>query len=279
MQIKNLTNTNFQSLVDCFNESFANYFVPINATADYLKLRWKGARIKPELSFGAFDGDKIVSFMFIGVDEHYGKLTAHNDGTGVIPAYRGNQLVDKMYEVAIPKFRAKGIKQCSLEVIQENARAIKVYERIGFQNIRGVNCFGGEIIAKNRLAPNNLSIQINPQPNWELYKACFDFVPCWNNSLGWVKAIQHTFEIVELFDNEKLVGFAAVDKSGSLPIFGIHPTFRQQGYGRILLEHIAQTKPKLRTNNVDDRATATLQFLEKMGMKNSINQYEMLMEV
>ncbi len=58
--------------------------------------------------------------MFIGVDEHYGKLTAHNDGTGVIPTYRGNQLVDKMYEVAIPRFKAKGIEQCTLEVIQEN---------------------------------------------------------------------------------------------------------------------------------------------------------------
>jgi len=279
MQIKSLTNTNFQSLVDCFNQSFANYFVPINATADYLSLRWKGARIDPSLSFGAFDGDKIVAFMFIGVDDHYGKLTAHNDGTGVIPAYRGNQLVDKMYATAIPKFKVKGIQQCTLEVIQENARAIKVYERIGFKKIRGVNCFGGEIISKNSPIPNHLKIKINPQPNWELYKSCFDFVPCWNNSLDWVKAIQHTFEIVELFDNQKFAGFAAVDASGSLPIFGIPPNFRRKGYGRILLEHIAQTKPKLRTNNVDDRAIPTLQFLEKMGMQNSINQYEMLMDI
>jgi len=88
MQIKNLADTNFQSIVDCFNEAFANYFVPIHATFEYLTLRWKGARIDPSLSFGVFDDDKIVAFMFIGVDEHYGKLTAHNDGTGVIPACR-----------------------------------------------------------------------------------------------------------------------------------------------------------------------------------------------
>lgn len=279
MQIKNLTNTNFQAIVDCFNEAFTNYFVPINATADYLTLRWKGARIDPDLSFGVFDGDKIVAFMFIGVDQHYGKLTAHNDGTGVIPAYRGKQLVDKMYEVALPQFKAKGITQCSLEVIQENARAITVYERIGFKKLRGVNCYGGEIIIKNMPIPSQLTIQLTKQPNWELYQTCFDVVPCWNNSLDWVKAIQETYELIELYDNQQFAGFGVVDKSGSLPIFGIHPNFRQKGYGRIVLEKMAATRSKLRTNNVDDRASAILQFLTKMGMQNTINQYEMLWDL
>ena len=279
MQIKNLTNTNFQSIVDCFNEAFANYFVPIHATFDYLKLRWKGARIDPELSFGVFDEGKIVAFMFIGVDKHYGKLTAHNDGTGVTPVCRGNRLVDKMYEVALPKFKVKGIEQCSLEVIQENVRAITVYERIGFEKIRGVNCFGGEIIHKNTPIPSNLTIRPTKQPNWEVYKTCFDFDPCWNNSLDWVKAIQDTYEMIELYDHQQFAGFGVVDKSGSLPIFAIHPIYRQKGYGRILLEYMAATRPKLRTNNVDDRSDATLQFLTKMGMENSINQYEMLMDL
>ena len=276
MQIKNLSNTNSQSIVDCFNEAFANYFVPIHASAEYLTLRWKGARIDPALSFGVFDKDKIVAFMFIGVDEHYGKLTAHNDGTGVIPAYRGNRLVDKMYDRAIPQFKAKSIEQCSLEVIQENTRAINVYERIGFKKLRGINCYGGEIIRTNAPTPPNLVIQQINQPNWKRYQTCFDFVPCWNNSLNWVKAIQDTYEVIEIYDNQQFAGFGAVDKSGSLPIFGIVPTFRQKGYGRILLDYMAATRPKLRTNNVDDSATATLQFLEKMGMQNSINQYEML---
>lgn len=276
MQIKNLTSTNFQSLVDCFNEAFANYFVPIHATNEYLSLRWKGARIDPELSFGVFDADKIVAFMFIGVDRHYDVLTAHNDGTGVIPAYRGQRLVDQMYAAALPHFKAKGIEQCTLEVIQENTRAIKVYERIGFKKLRGVNCYGGEILFRNKPIPANLKIRTTITPNWQLYKTCFDFTPCWNNSLDWVKAIQSTFEIIELYEQQQFVGLGAVDASGSLPIFGIHPDFRQKGYGRILLEYMAQTRPKLRTNNVDDRAVTTLRFLENMGMKNSINQYEMI---
>lgn len=279
MQITNLTNTNFQSIVDCFNAAFANYFVTIHATNDYLKRRWKGARIDPALSFGVFDEGKLVAFMFIGVDTHYGKLTAHNDGTGVIPAYRGRRLVDKMYEQAIPKFIAKGITQCSLEVIQENARAIKVYERLGFKKIRGVNCYGGVIINKNTAIPTNLSIQKTAQPKWDLYEQCFDFVPCWNNSLAWVKAIQDTFDIVELYDNGVFAGFAAVDDSGSLPIFGIHPTFRRRKYGQNLIAYLAQTTPSLRTNNVADTAIGTLQFLEKIGMKNSINQHEMLLSL
>jgi len=245
MQIKNLKDTNFQSIVDCFNEAFANYFVPIHASMEYLTLRWKGARIDPALSFGVFDDDKIVAFMFIGVDKHYGKLTAHNDGTGVIPAYRGQRLVDKMYEIAIPQFKAKGIEQCSLEVIQENARAIAVYERLGFKKLRGVNCFGGEIIRKNTSVPSNLTIRETAQPNWQLYEACFDFVPCWNNSLNWVKAIRNAYTVFEVYEQAQFAGFGIVDKSGALPIFGIHPDFRKKGYGRILMEVMAETRPKL----------------------------------
>lgn len=279
MQIKNLRDTNFQSIVNCFNEAFANYFVPIHATVDYLTLRWKGARIDPELSFGAFDGDKIVAFMFIGVDTHYGKITAHNDGTGVIPDYRGRRLVDKMYAAALPHFKARGIEQCSLEVIQENARAIAVYERIGFKKLRGVNCFGGAIITKNTPMPANLTVQEMANPNWEAYQSCFDFEPCWNNSLNWVKAISDNYAFFEVYDNQQFAGFGIVDQSGSLPIFGIHPDFRQKGFGRILFEKMAIERTKLRTNNVEDTAVATLQFLEKMGMQNSINQYEMLMGI
>lgn len=279
MQIKNLTNTNFQSIVDCFNEAFANYFVPIHVSKEYLTLRWKGARIDPELSYGVFDNDKIVAFMFIGVDEHYGKLTAHNDGTGVIPAYRGQRLVDKMYEVAIPQFKAKGIEQCSLEVIQENARAIAVYERLGFKKLRGVNCFSGEMIPNNIPIPSNLTIQTNTTLNWQLYETCFDFVPCWNNGLNWVKAIPTAYTFFELYEDQQFAGFGIVDKSGALPIFGIHPNFRKKGYGQILFEKMAATRPELRTNNVEDSSFATLQFLEKVGMKNTINQYEMLLEL
>ena len=82
-----------------------------------------------------------------------------------------------------------------------------------------------------------------------------------------------------MYDEEVFAGFAAVDSSGSLPIFGIHPTFRRRKYGRNLIEYLSQTTPSLRTNNVADTAIGTLRFLEKMGMKNSINQNEMILSL
>ena len=146
MQIKNLATTPLPQIVECFNLAFANYFVKMPTDVAYYEGRWRSARVDYEASIGVFDKDKLVALMIIGIDYHNGKLTAFNTGTGVIPDYKGQALVDKMYEFARPIFQKKGIQKCMLEVIQGNARAIRVYERIGFKIVRSLRCFRGGII-------------------------------------------------------------------------------------------------------------------------------------
>ena len=143
--IQHLKNTDLPIIVDCLVKAFANYFVPMPDSVDYWRNRFKGARVNFELSYGVFDDQQLVAFIINGVDGEKEALTAFNTGTGVLPAYRGQQLVDKMYEKAIPIFKENDITSCALEVIQANDRAIRVYERIGFTKQRSLQCFKGAI--------------------------------------------------------------------------------------------------------------------------------------
>ncbi len=57
---------------------------------------------------------------------------------GVTPAHRGNGLGTVLLARAIEGFRKLGLRTASLEVTAENAGAIKLYQRVGFEIVRTV---------------------------------------------------------------------------------------------------------------------------------------------
>ena len=60
MEIRNLAGIDFNRILECFNSSFSDYFVPFEASYDYLKNRWIGADVDYNMSFGAFIEEKLL---------------------------------------------------------------------------------------------------------------------------------------------------------------------------------------------------------------------------
>jgi ribosomal protein S18 acetylase RimI-like enzyme len=52
----------------------------------------------------------------------------------VLPAYRGQRVAEKMLELVEQIARERGACKLTLEVLQGNAGALKLYQRIGFSN-------------------------------------------------------------------------------------------------------------------------------------------------
>ena len=140
MEIRPLTETPLETTVECLTRAFSDYFVQMPADPIYWRKRWKGARVDYRASFGAFEKEQLVGFMIHGLDFRNGLYTAFNTGTGVVPAFRGQRLVGKMYETALPQLENRGIRACSLEVIQENEKAVKAYQKVGFSIVRELKC-------------------------------------------------------------------------------------------------------------------------------------------
>ena len=84
------------------------------------------------VQFVALDGERVVGWADIfaawqPVLAHCGRL-----GMGVHPDYRGQGHGERLLSACIAKARAKGITRVELETRIDNARAIRLYEKLGF---------------------------------------------------------------------------------------------------------------------------------------------------
>ncbi len=271
VNIQNLAHTSLPEIVDCLLEAFTGYFVPMPKEVAFWENRFRSARVDYAHSYGAFVGERLVGFIIHGIDRHEGKLTAFNSGTGVIPDFRGQQLVDRMYAAALPALRTAGIEQCLLEVIQANDRAIRVYERIGFHQLRRLRCFKGPLkisdIKVEVQEVDTMDLLAKPNPQHHFYS--------WDNMNQAVELAAAIYKSYAVTQDQQPIGYFIVNpKIGYLA--QLEAT---DGNWPALLAGIHQIAPAIRINNVDARRERMVQQLLAAGLDNSIDQYEMLMAI
>ncbi len=268
MQIKPLTNIPIPQIVECFTEAFADYAVKMPSSPQFWAKRWKWARIDYSLSFGVFDEEKLVAFIMNGVDQHEGMLTAFNTGTGVLPAYRGQQWVDKMYDCALPLFEKKGVQKLLLEVLQTNQRAIRVYERIGFKITRDLHCFKGTL----KKATEKLSIKrIDSEFTLQKENLNHHFYS-WDNRNEAIRTDPDAFQSFLVFgkDGENIGRFTIVPSTGYLVQYEA-----PNDHFEILLNGVALVNTEIKVNNVDSRRKELIDYFLEAGLQSTVQQYEM----
>ena len=267
MKIKNLASIPVEEVIDCFLAAFKNYFVTLPTDVNYWKSRFFTARVDWELSFGMYDGQKLVGFIINCIDLHHNKLTGYNTGTGVLPQYRGNAIVDQLYAHALPQFNAKGIEKCLLEVICENKKAIKVYERIGFKITKELNSFRGDLpqdASEKELQKCHFSEVLNSR----LYNAAHY---SWDNAAEAVMMSQHLKTYCFRRENA-IEAYFVIDKLGN-----IIQLESQKGDFEELLLAAGNIFGTVQLKNVDKSRTDLIKILQKWHFSNPVNQYEMEM--
>lgn len=265
MIIKNLNSISFEEVMQCFLFSFENYFVQLPADKEYWRKRFVLARVNWELSFGMFDNDKLVAFIIHGIDYYRGKRTAYNTGTGVLPDYRGQGLLPKLYDFAIPVLVKKGVERCLLEVIVENEAGIKAYQKSNFRITRQLRSFGG-VLAEDKIEqPEECSYQKILELG--LYRPEHY---SWDNAAEAIRGSQDIRTFITRDANHKINGYFSLDESGNI----LQMENLEQDY-KELLSMIAAIKSKIRIKNIFAERRALISELEKRGFVNSVNQYEM----
>jgi len=276
MDIRTLEKIDLNSITQTFNKAFENYFVPFKLTPQLLSQRIQVSGIDLSKSYGVLDGDDLVGFMLIAIDNWGDKKTAYNGGTGVIPNFRGQRLVKQMYDYAIPEFKQLGVEQLILEVICENEKAIKAYESVGMKIHRRLCCYSGELNDVSKEA-TDIQIKISNKPDWNMYDIIQDYLPSWDHVKQSVNRSQENYKYVELYQNKKLVGFAIINpQNGAIPQFGIFEDYRRKGFGSLLFKSLAEIRTPLKLNNIDSDYKAAGAFLKNLGIKNKIDQFEMI---
>lgn len=271
LELRALKPSDLEAIVFGILIAFDGYFVTMPTEISYWEQRFKRARLCHEASFGYFEGENLVAFILHGVDHYKGAHTAFNIGTGVAPKFRGHQLVDRLYEAALPVLKRLQVQQIGLDVIQENARAIRVYERLGFQKARSYHCFAANL---QRPETSNITLQALPTP----FKApsTAPFPEPWDNTdEGMAKVDPAQLKAYTVWETPLLIGYFAIHpETGYLYRLQVKRVETTKAWLQ-LFEGIAQVASKVRLYNIDSRYTALLNVAEQLNFKATVKQFEL----
>ncbi|AWI25999.1 GNAT family N-acetyltransferase [Flavobacterium pallidum] len=280
MEIKTLENIPLQYLAETFNAAFADYILPFQLTQSDLESKMLSENIRLEDSVGVFTDTRLVGFMLIGTDLFDNKNIAYNAGTGVIPEFRGQQLTQNMYAFLAPYLLEKGITTHQLEVITKNERAISTYKKIGFKQQRLLNCFKGNM----KVPENDISFKIDsaPLPDETVISKFGNHRPAYQNSFNTIKRNPAQHICYTASAENTLAGYIVFSEAnGRVKQFGVHPGLRKLGIGHALFHKVQQiigNKP-VTLINLDTADKGSINFLEKIGFEETLQQFEMRMEI
>src|SRR6185503_18138492 len=212
MEIRSLGGVSWDELAPVFNEAFSDYAVPMAMTADSLANMQRRRGYVADLSFGAWDGSRLVGFVLTCLEGD----RAYNSGTGVVPSHRRAGLARSLVDTVIG---SAGARSYVLEVLEANQRAAALYLGVGFVETRRFRCWtfdrrGDDMAAIAARADVDLS---------------------WQNSLASLRRAREPYAVIG-DDSGAAVVFPA---SGDLPLLTVARDARRRGHGTRLLRAAA----------------------------------------
>lgn len=275
MKITTLENSNTNEIVNCFNLAFSDYIVPLQLSKEHLETKIASENVQFSLSVGTFKNEQLIGFMLHCVDTINGEKILYNAGTGVIPTERGNNYTAKMYQFIIPQLPENNIGKIKLEVIAENRPALKTYQNIGFKVVRELHCYKGILELKE--TPSKFRILHLNAYDWAALKAFWDYVPSFQNGIMVMDNLFTTNISLGIFDDDVLIGYLIYNPiSKRIHQFAVSKNYRNKGVATQLFQYIAcNYSAEMGVINVDGDSIDTNKFLESVGLKYFIKQYEM----
>lgn len=278
--IKSLGKTDFDKLFTAFNEAFRDYEMQVNKHELSVMLQRRG--FNADLSFGAFEDEKLVSFTFNGTGFFNGIKTAYDTGTGTLEEYRGRGLATQIFEYSLQFLKQNGIRQYLLEVLQHNTKAINVYKKLGFKVSREFSYFvqdAEKVLVNAYILPSKYSIQEIDLSRKDEMVLCQDFFPSWQNSFEAILRRPDDFVMRGVFDDTRLVGYGILDpNSGDITQIAVSNDYRRQDIGSVILSELLKVN-KFRTVkavNAEISCTSVKLFFESKNLPEKGKQFEMI---
>lgn len=277
MEFKTLSNTSIEDILEVFNLSFSDYIVPFHLSKEQLEAKIIAEKLDLNLSVGAFENGRLAGFILQAEKVENGEKIIYNGGTGVVPGSRGKSLVRKMYDFIIPALKENNAETLLLEVIEGNEPAIRAYENLGFNKVRRLLCFNGNISS----GKENDEVVVRDLENlqWERLSSFWDIQPSWQGAVFALDPMPENYITLGAYTGEKLVGYIIYNPvARKVYQIAVDKNYRKQGIGTKLFNALGKRNggEPVSLNNVDDTSENTSTFLEKtIGLKNWLSQFEM----
>lgn len=277
LQIRSLYELSFDKLSDVFLSAFSDYEMVLDRKKLKSIFHRRGA--DTALSFGAYDGSSLVSFIINGIGKFRGVATAYDTGTGTVAEYRGRGLTDRIFKYAAKQLCEVGIKQYLLEVLQHNIPAMKIYKRQGFEITREFHCYhinDGDLKAKTS---KGIKIVKESVDSILPMLRFMDFEPSWQNGIESVLRVPDAFNVLVAYQDEMPVGYGVTESAyGDVAQLAVDPSYRGCGIATGLLVEMLKLSDthQLRIVNVDASDKGFNAMLTSLGFTLNCSQYEMI---
>lgn len=232
---------------------------------------------------------KGVGVVLGGIRMFDHQKTMRCGGLCVIPSKRGTDLAKRLMAEHKKEAEAMQCDRLFLEVINGNDRAVKLYERLGYQicgNLWYYHLDQPEVLTSLReqmMQPKSFGEGIEIKPiSFETLKAYRESLP--NVYVNW----QNEMETIEkragsqygAYAKGHLVGAVAHFKS-SIQFIAIDEAFRGKGIAQRMVGHILQMEPDLTGLRFSFPDHAGMESLMKRlgSSKDALSQYEMVMSL
>ncbi len=120
------------ALAELFVRAYTGYFVPVHVTDALLRTMVRHFDLDLEASRVAIGSAGPVGIAMLGLRGE----RAWIGGMGVAPASRRAGVGRALMQAAIAQARARAVRVLGLEVLEQNAGAIALYEALGFRRLR-----------------------------------------------------------------------------------------------------------------------------------------------
>ena len=206
--IKTLKGIGNKDICTAFVKAFADYEFSIKSHDVILQMITRRG-FNPDISFGAFVNNKIVSFTINGLGIWNGNKTAYDAGTATIKEYRRQGLAKRIFQESVPVLKENGISHYLLEVVKHNDKAVNLYKNQGFEVTREFDCFVANKrdlkISDDKLKVCNIKETDFSELN--LVSSYWDFIPAWQNSFESIHRTIDKFKILGAFIKNELIGY------------------------------------------------------------------------
>ena len=271
VRIERLAHGMLDALVDAQNEIFLDYIIPVKSSRQFFLDFMKSVGGDPNSILVAIDGDRIVGYVNPVADGSEGWI----GGIGMLPQYRGVGIGSRLMHEAEKILRNKGVREISLEVIEGNYRAQKLYERLGYVETRKFLTAEGKPIRFEgfgvKPVPASLSDLLT------LHERSYKDA-CWQRRKP--DALVQSARGAECYKTDGgFVVLRTVETTGFVPFLGVLPEKRRKGEGTSLakfaltrLHDLGAFKIALFNVNED---VPTLRMLDMFDFRVTMKQIEM----
>lgn len=187
-----------------------------------------------------------------------------------------------MFNFIKPTLKEKNVEEFYLEVLQENAPAIRAYQKTGFKIIRSLDCFTLPLekfktTEESRIPLIFKSVEKSEIDEFETYS---DWIPSWENSFNAIKRIPDEVIIISAEYSIKKVGLIVYyPMLNWLMTLLVDLKYRKMGVGSALLKKlIKQINDKvdvIKFLNIQHDDKDLINFLKASGFELLTGQFEM----